>query len=365
VLGPVGKLVRWLGPWSRAVPSRPVREERRLGDLRAYLYRPGHRRPIAAYLLAPGLHFLGPDDPRMDRFARVLAEAGFLTLAPFLSDHLALRASPDATRDLMAAFDDLEATTRREGLPPPSVFSISFGSNPSINLCGDPRYAARVRGLFVFGGYADFARCCLFAATGEVDGARRPYDPSNVPAVFLNVVGHFGLADDDQGAIAGAWRAMCRETWGRQHLQRHEAMRPIGERLASELPAHLRELYLQGCGLHPRTREVLLEALARAAPSLAFADPTAALRAITCPVAIAHGRDDGVIPYEEAVRLSTLLPQAKDHPHRLFLTGLFTHGTSRLPSPRVIATEVKTLLAMVRAMVDLPTGRLHGERQRG
>src|SRR5687767_5745073 len=98
--------------------------------MRAFLYRPRHP-PLGAYLIASGLHHHGPADPGLVRPARVLATAGFVALAPLLPDHLALLASATATADLMLAFDHLEALARDEGLPSPSVFSVSFGSNPS------------------------------------------------------------------------------------------------------------------------------------------------------------------------------------------------------------------------------------------
>lgn len=363
LIAPVSRLIRWLGPWSARPPTGAARDERWLGprrQLRAILYRP-RRRPIAAYLIAPGLHPQGPGDPRMDRLGRVLAEAGFLALAPFLPDHLALRASANATADLMLAFDDLEALARRAALPPPSVFSVSFGSNPAISLCGDPRYADRVRGLFLFGGFADFRRVCRFATLGEWehDGelVRLPHDPTNPPGVFLNVVEYLGLGVDEQVLLSAAWRAMCLRTWNRDELKRVDALRPIARRLAEEsLPAHLRPLFLQGCGVQAGTREILVDALARATPHLAFCDPAAPLARIRAPVVIAHGRSDAVVCFHEAARLRAMLPAG--HRHRYFVTGMFGHGTSRLPSPRAIANELQTLWRLTHSMAALPLGGL-------
>ena len=359
----MGTLIRWLGPWSRRPPASAARDEQRLGpdrQLRAFLYRP-RRPPLAAYLIAPGLHPHGPADPRMDRLGRVLAEAGFLVLAPFLPDHLSLRASANATADLMLAFDELEALARREALPPPSVFSVSFGSNPAIGLCGDPRYADRVRGLFLFGGFADFRRVCRFATLGEWEHGgelvRLPYDPTNPPGVFLNVVEHLGVGEDEQVLLSGAWRTMCLRTWNRDELKHARALRPIARRLAEEaLPAVLRPLFLQGCGLEAGTREILLDALARAAPHLQFCDPRPSLAQIKAPVVIAHGRSDAVVCFHEAAQLRAMLPAG--HRHRYFVTGMFGHGGSRLPSPRAVAVELQTLWRLAHSMAALPLGEL-------
>jgi pimeloyl-ACP methyl ester carboxylesterase len=363
LIAPVSRLIRWLGPWSRRAPTGAACEERWLGphrQLRAMLYRP-RRRPLAAYLISPGLHPQGPADPRMDRLGRVLAEAGFLVLAPFLPDHLALRASANAAADLMLAFDALEALAGREALPPPSVFSVSFGSNPAISLCGDPRYADRVRGLFLFGGFADFRRVCRFATLGEWEHGgelvRLPHDPTNPPGVFLNLVEYLGVGDDEQVQLSAAWRAMCLRTWNRAELKRVEALLPIARRLAEEsLPAPLRPLFLQGCGLSAGTREILLDALARATRYLAFCDPAAPLARLKAPVVIAHGRTDTVVCYREAAQLRAMLPAG--HRHRYFVTGMFGHGGSRLPSPRAVADELGVLWNLTRSMAALPLGAL-------
>ncbi len=368
LLAPVATLIRWLGPWSRGLPTGVTRQEVWLGptrQLRAFRYRP-RRAPLGAYLISPGLHHDGPADPRMDRLGRILAQAGFVVLAPFLPDHLALLASANATADLMLAFDDLEALTRRESLPAPSLFSVSFGSNPSIRLCGDPRYAGRVGGLWLFGGFADFTGVCRFAAFGEVehDGEllALPCDPTNAPAVFLNVVAHLGVDTDAQAQLARAWRTMCRRSWNRADLKRLDALRPVAQQIADDdLPVELRPLFLQGCGLAAGSREILLEALGRATPHLGFADPTEALAAVQAPVVIAHGRDDNVVCYHQAARLRALLPAG--HPHRFFVTGLFGHGGARLPSPRQIAAEVATLLGLAHAMAALPLGGLGQNRR--
>src|SRR5690554_1723584 len=94
------QLGRWLGPWAGAeqAPEGVLRtsvfvEARAEGErpFEAWLYRPRRGRPLGAYLVAPGLHYAGPADPRMDRFLRVLASAGLVVLCPFLPDFTALR----------------------------------------------------------------------------------------------------------------------------------------------------------------------------------------------------------------------------------------------------------------------------------
>ena len=78
------RLARWLGPWADPTRAPFVRtEQATVEHLTVRVYHPRGRTPRATYLIAPGLHYAGPDDPRMDRFCRILAAAGQLVIAPF------------------------------------------------------------------------------------------------------------------------------------------------------------------------------------------------------------------------------------------------------------------------------------------
>lgn len=352
-------LARWLGPWSRARAPRDVRREVVVLDpargYRAFAYR-GRTRARGAYLVAPGLHYAGPEDPRLDRFCRVLADAGFVVLAPALPDHLALRVAPSATDDLAVAWDALDLLARDEALPPPAIFSISFGSLPAIALAARDGYRDRVGALVVFGGYADFDAAVRFAVTGEArDGdrvVRGAHDPLNAPVVYLALLPH--LPARDREAVARAWRAMVERTWGRAELKVPGARAPIADALARALAPADRELFFVGCGLR-EDRGHLDAGLAALGDSFAFADPRPHLARVAAPVVVLHGKDDDVIPWLEAKKLRDALPAG--HPHDVLVTGLYDHTGSKV-SPRGLAREIATLVRIVRAMADAPRGRL-------
>ena len=72
-------LARWLGPWADPGLSPVVKQEERSVPLsgnrppmRVRFYLPAGR-PVGAVYFVPGMHFLGPDHPRMGRMASVLA----------------------------------------------------------------------------------------------------------------------------------------------------------------------------------------------------------------------------------------------------------------------------------------------------
>lgn len=365
------RLARWLGPWAGdRVPSGVARRTVALtpaaaraadpgASFRAYLYEP----PVAAtgaVLVAPGLHFAGPDDPRLDRFCRILAASGHVVLCPFLPSFTALLVEPHAADDLIAAFDVLEAEAVVRRLPAPAILSISFGSLPTAVLAARASHRRRLGGWISFGGYRDFAATIRFALTGRLRGERGevelPRDPLNAPVVILNVLPFLGseLGDGvDRARLAGALREAAHRTWGRQELKRPGARDPIIHAIAAALPERERDLVLVACGLRPGAAELLEIGLARAGDAFEFADPGPHLRQIEAPVAVVHGRDDDVIPWLEAEKLAAALPPGRG---RLHLTGLFGHTGSARPRAGDVAREVLTLAQILRDLAAAPRG---------
>src|SRR5262245_4851472 len=100
--------------------------------MRIRIYRPRGRQR-ATYLVAPGLHYACADDPRMDRFCRILARAGHGVVVPFIPDFLALTPTARAVRDFARVFHAVPRWTSTR----PVVFSISFGSLLAFALAAD------------------------------------------------------------------------------------------------------------------------------------------------------------------------------------------------------------------------------------
>jgi pimeloyl-ACP methyl ester carboxylesterase len=351
------RLARWLGPWGASnVPTMVTRTTTMIDattPFRAHLYVHARTAPIGAYLVAPGLHFQGPSDPRFDRFCRILASAGLLVLAPFLPEHLALRVSPRSTDDLAAAFEHLERIGR--GLPPPAIFSISFGSQPAIALAARPAFRNRVSALVLFGGFADFDATVRYAITGRAEHRGRTleiaHDPLNAPVVWLNLLPHLAQRAE-VSVVAHAWHAFVERTWGRAELKVGDARAKIAHELAASLGERERELFFLGCGLVPGALPLLEEALSAAGRAFAFTDPRPHLASLVAPVVIVHGRDDDVVPWFEAEKLRDALPPG--HPHRLLITGMYGHTGASSLAPLALANEARTMIDVLRLMVSAP-----------
>jgi pimeloyl-ACP methyl ester carboxylesterase len=332
-------LARWLGPWAdeRGAPPAVSRSDLVVpahGGRPAFtarVFHPRGRAPRRGFLVAPGLHYLGPDDRRMVRFCSILAASGALVVAPTIPDFLALRVTGGAAAD----FERAHQAARPLFPARPALFSISFGSLLALRLA-----AARpdeIERAILFGGYADFAGAVRFCLTGPP-----PRDPLNRPVVFINLVAE--LAPSDQrDALAAAWRRYVEGTWGRPEMKEPGRWQPVAHAIAVELDAELRPLFLVGCGAAPGGDEACLAALDRM--DVGFLDPRPGLAAVRCPVDLLHGVDDDVIPCTHAAELARHLPRARVH-----LTGLYAHtGRGRLRVASA-ARELATFARLVRLL---------------
>ena len=341
-------LARWLGPWADearapdallttievpAAGSRPA--------FTAGVFRPRAAPARRGFLIAPGLHFAGPRDPRMVRFCSILAASGAVVVAPAIPDFLALRVTRHAALDFERALD-----AARPLFPPgrrPALFSISFGSLLALRLA-----AARpdaIERAILFGGYADFAGAVRFCLAGPP-----PRDPLNRPVVFINLIDQLAAAHH-QPPLAAAWRRYVERTWGQPEMKEPARWLPVARAIAGELPPPLRPLFLAGCGAEPGGDPECLAALERI--DLGFLDPRPLLAQVRCPVDILHGIDDDVIPYTQAADLARALPDARVH-----LTGLYAHtGRGRL-RPWSAARELATFARLVRLLSSSGADRM-------
>ncbi len=333
------KLARWLGPWAdgNRAPTVAITDDQVAG-IHVRIFRP-RRTPVRTFLIAPGLHYAGADDPRMDRFCRILASAGHLVVAPYIPDFLALMPTEQAKHDFIRVFDALPRWTDQR----PVVFSISFGSLLAFALAADR--GAQLERLVIFGGYASLRETLRFSLTGIVPGGvtggrRAPRDPLNQSVVLMNLLHLIECADRE--AVTAGWRRYVERTWGRVEMKARERYVAVANELAPGVPESVRALFLVGIGVDPGAEALAMSALKRF--DARALDPTPYLARITNRVDLVHGADDDVIPYEHSHELAAAMPNADVHVH---ITGMYGHtGSARPP----LATAVKELVTMVRVL---------------
>jgi pimeloyl-ACP methyl ester carboxylesterase len=333
------RLARWLGPWADSTRSPAVEVvDENIGAIKVRRYGSPRGR---TFLIAPGLHYAGPADVRMDRFCRILANAGHYVVAPFIPDYLALTPNQRAIDDFARVFDAVVADGARDK---PIVFSISFGSLLAFALAAERGDA--IDKLVIFGGYADFHETLKFCLTGEVaSGRQASRDPLNQPVVLMNLIDLIDHERAERDQLIAAWRRYVERTWGRPEMKARERFVAIAEELAPDVPAVVRELFLVGIGATPGATDIALPALARFDASAL--DPTPYLPRITNRVDLVHGIDDDVIPFEQSHALAARLVNADVRVH---ITGLYGHTGAQRPALSAFGKELITMIRVLRVL---------------
>lgn len=344
----VARLARWLGPWAPATASpRDVDSWDVDADgVVVRWYRGPRSRETGTIFIAPGVHYAGPDDPRLDRLARVFASSGRAVAVPFLPDFIDLRVTPAVFAQVERAFQcALSEATRPPGKP--VVFSISFGSLPAFHLAS-VSHRHEVGSLVAFGGYADWGAAVRFALTGfdPLDGSTRASDPLNKPVVAINLVDAIPDMSPHADLLRPAWKEFCVRTWGRPEMRAPEAYGAVASAIAATLPPGLDELLLVGCGVRPGLVERCEGALR--SDRWQHVDPRARLPGIECPVRVFHGLDDDVIAHTQVDAILASLPVG--HPARGYRTGLYGHTGAAAVSPIALARELVTMARMLDAL---------------
>ena len=351
------RLARWLGPWT-SDSRRPVGRRRMVtvegaeGPFDAFLYEP-RGKPKGALFLQAGLHYLGPMDHRLDRFLAILADIGFVAFAPMLPDFRRLWMDRRQIDDCHAALRTFVSLPEYPTAFKPGMFSISFGSYPTLHVAA--REGEEIGGVVVFGGFGDFADTVRFALRGDES---RPHDPLNKPAIFLNLFDYLDLPESPRSreALRRGWLSFVRSTWGRPYMREPSYHQPVVRRISERLPEDARDLFEKVLGVRPGGPELLEPALARATDRLPHFDMAEACAAIRVPVTLTHGRDDDVIPYEESLRLADMMgPDADAQVH---LTGMYGHTGQNGVDLGALRQELHSMWSIVLAIVDAGRQRI-------
>jgi pimeloyl-ACP methyl ester carboxylesterase len=221
------------------------------------------------------------------------------------------------------------------------VLSISFGSRPALEVAAT---RPEVGNLVLFGGFADFMEAIRFCIAGAPEPGRA-HDPLNRPVVYLNLLDHLDPAPTERETFEEACFEYVRQTWGKPEMKARQAYEPLARRLAEGLADAA--LFLQATGVEEGGVAIGLDALARGGPNFDYLDPRPWAERIRIPMAVLHGRDDDVIPFEHAAQLASMAPRA-----RHFVTGAYAHtghASVRELVPRAFS-EGATMVAMLDAL---------------
>lgn len=316
-------LLWWLGPWMDQQKSPSDISLERIpvsnGGFELFVYRSQKKKSKGAMYVIPGLHYEGPEDVRLDRFARVLAASGMVVGVPALPTMKNLIMTPSVWEENIQGF---ECFLQQELPKKPGVFSISAASIVAFQLGAHEHWGRNIREMLTFGGYVDWSESLRFSLDGKIDEDMCiPVDPLGLPVIFLNMLEQFPLQDQDAFKIQ--LLQFVTSTWEKEEMQSFECYAPLARTLSRNVDLKDRDFFLQACSVEEGGIDIIRKILLDDLFDSSWLQPTQFLHKIHTKVTVAHGREDGVIPFTQAEKLwETINPEMRVGYH---VTGLYHH----------------------------------------
>ena len=317
-------------------------------EVSATFYRKAGARPLPGWVLLHGGTVAGRNHPSLIRFAEALAASGAAVLVPDIPDWRALRitCAPTAPTIVGAAeFLRARGEVAQKGV---GVIGFSFGATQALIAAAQSEAASATRAVIGFGGYCDLGRTLRCMLTGEHAWQGNHYsllpDPYGRWIIAANyLTGVPGCEGMDR--VAEGVRTLAIEAGRRREDASGGAYDPLKREIRAELTADEREVWdllaapadapcPDRSRAHRLANDLTTAALA-AEPAL---DPAPVIASLRCPVVLAHGRGDRLIPFTETLRLREMLPAQIGV--SATVTRFFAHSSgSRGLHPLTFATE--------------------------
>jgi dienelactone hydrolase len=268
------------------------------GRTRARLYVPRGVDDPPGIIIAHGIHRLGIDEPRLERFSRAIAATGVVVLTPELRDladyHVDVRAIDTLGIAAHALRDHLGG--ERVGL-----MGLSFAGGLSLLAAADPRYADDLGFVVAIGAHDDLGRVSRFFATSEIerpDGTEEKLGAHAYgPLVLVYSHPEYFFSSDDVPIAEDALRLWL---WEEKDAARDRA---------ADLSPHARaKMTLLFESRIDSIAPELMEAIRANRDAMAPVSPHGRLASLRVPVYLLHGAGDTVIPAVETLWLASEVP---------------------------------------------------------
>jgi dienelactone hydrolase len=271
-------------------------------SVRARLYAPrGQAAPSApAVVMVHGVHRLGIEEPRLQRFARAVAGAGVVVLTPEIEE---LSDYHVAARSIDTVGAAARALRRRVGSERVGLMGMSFGGGVALLTAAEPRFADEIAFVVAIGAHDDLARVSRFFATGEtvdVGGtvrALRAHEYGATVLVYTHIEDFFPAED-----VPAAREALRLWLWE----QRGEA-RKAAAPLSPASKERIERLFAADVAA---VRPELLAEIERREIEMKLVSPHARLGTMKAHAYLLHGEGDNVIPATETSWLAREVPEA-------------------------------------------------------
>ena len=344
--------------WSRAllpgrtadVTWRDITIPTRHGALAARVYTPStHADTAPAFIIFPGIHRGGVDEPRLSGFSRRFASAGAIVVSVPLPDLREFRVTTRATDEIEDAtvWVANEPSIGRGGRI--GLAGVSFAGGLGLVAAGRPALANRLSMAVSFGGYGDLTRVLRFLCTGVLpDGSRGTPHDYGIAVVLLEVAPAMVPADQVEPLRRGVLTFLEGSLHDLTDKPRATALFADARAQAEALPEPSRTLlgWVNDRDV-ARLGPAVLPHVERLAGDAALSPERAP--AATAPVFLLHGAADNVIPSAETPLVADYLRRSGNTRVETLLTPLVSHADFTASAP---AADVWRLIRFWKKMRD-------------
>jgi dienelactone hydrolase len=331
---------RWLPVSVDEITTRDVDVPTRHGAIRARLYLP-EGRSDKTWIVVPGVHTGGVDEPRLAGLTTRLAGAGITVLSlplPDLREFRIVGRSTDQIEDAVV-WATADPTLTPDGTV--GLVGVSFGGGLVMVAAGRPAIADRIDRVVSFGGHGNLPRVIDYLCTGRLpDGTVQPAHDYGVAILLLAALPHLVPAEQ-VAPLDGAVRAFLNASIVDDHDS--EAAVPLfaRARLLSEALQEPAASIMRDVNARDATR---LGPMLLPFAEVVGGDPALSAERSPiprAPVFLIHGATDNVIPQSETVSLAAFL-RAQGHTH---VTSLLSPAISHAdPSTQLSVRDVWQLI---------------------
>jgi len=269
------------------------------GTRRARFYIPAGLSDPPGIVVCHGVHHLGIEEPRMQKFARAIASSGVMVLTPELSELADYHIDPHTIQTIGHAAMMLATRVKRTGV---GVLGLSFAGGLSMMAATEPEFAPSIDFVISVGGHDDLDRVARFFVTDEIEGPAgekthlKAHDYGAVVLVYMYVDSFFTPRD-----VPHAREALRLWLWEQFDDARAAAARmsPEGQDKIALVFGHREDV------LRPEIEKVI----AAHEVDIRRVSPHGALDGFRARAFLLHGEGDTVIPASETRWLAHDVPE--------------------------------------------------------
>ena len=291
------KLASGAGGQELAVKQTRLRRSFNDKDYEALLYSSDKSTPKTAVVLVAGLSELGCYHPRAIALSRFLADRGLLVITPDIREFRDFQISAEPIEQILLWYKQIHGLKEGAKANKIGIGGISFSGTLALIAAARPEIRDSVGFVAAIGPYSSLIRCTKgwFAAAS---GPARPYYPTRFYAKWIVMRAALSMIAESEDRI------FLHDVLNSLLLQKKVPSASPG--LSSEAARWYALATMPEIRSDPELSvEIESYLVSRIYPQL---DPVKALREIRCPVFLAHGEYDDLIPATESRELHQTIP---------------------------------------------------------